>query len=162
MTRGGGASRKRTGGGRSQSEKLYRPPCTYFLKGICTKSPCEYWHPPECHFLSKGSCKFGDKCSFACRQIEGQPSKKPEKDGDKSAVAFLKNVRQLGCVFQDTEPPGSLSILQKSTKALEPIRRVRFKKSYAASCNRPRKQRTVARKNSSQSSSSAQSRRYEI
>ena len=36
-------------------------------------------------------------------------------DGDKSAVALLKNVRQLGCVFQDTEPPESLPISRKST-----------------------------------------------
>ena len=35
-------------------------------------------------------------------------------------------------------------------------------KSYAASCEHPRKQRSVARTNSSQSSSSAQSLRYEI
>ena len=28
-----------------------RPPCKYFLKGICTRSPCEYWHPPECQFF---------------------------------------------------------------------------------------------------------------
>ena len=50
-------------------------------------------------------CKFGEKCSFAHRQVEGQPSQKPKKEGDKSAVAVLKDARRLGCVFQDTEPP---------------------------------------------------------
>ena len=30
----------------SQSEKFNRPPCKYFLKDTCTKSLCEYWHPP--------------------------------------------------------------------------------------------------------------------
>ena len=30
------------------------------------------------------------------RQVEGQPGKKAKKDGVKSAVALLKNVRQLG------------------------------------------------------------------
>ena len=41
-------------------------------------------------------------------------SKRFEKNGDKSAVAMLKITRQLGCVFQDMEPPKSSSILRKS------------------------------------------------
>ena len=53
------------------------------------------------------------------------PAKRPKKDGDKSA-AILKETRLLGCVFQDTEPPESSSILRKSPKVLGPIRRVRF------------------------------------
>ena len=44
------ASRKRNVRGRSRSGKFNRPPRKYFLKGTCTKSPCEYWHPPECQF----------------------------------------------------------------------------------------------------------------
>ena len=59
-----------------------------------------------------------DKCSFAHRQVAGEPSKMPKKDGDKSAVAFLKRVRQLGCVFQDTEPRESLSFLREEYKSL--------------------------------------------
>ena len=43
-----GALRKRNARGRSQSEKFNRPPCKYFLKGVCTKSLWEYWHLPEC------------------------------------------------------------------------------------------------------------------
>ena len=50
QTRGRRVSRKRNARGRSQSERLNRPSCKYFLKGTCTKSPCEYWHPPECQF----------------------------------------------------------------------------------------------------------------
>ena len=75
---------------------------------------------------SESGCKFGDKCSFAHRQVAGQTIKKPKKDGDKSAVAIFKDARQLGCAFQDTEPPESVSILRKSTKVLGSIRRVRF------------------------------------
>ena len=41
--RGGSVWRKRNARGRSQSEKFSRPPCKYFLNGICTKSPCECW-----------------------------------------------------------------------------------------------------------------------
>ena len=56
---------------------------------------------------SESGCKFGNQCSFPHRKVEEQPNKKPKKGGDKSAVAILKDVRQLGCVFQETEPPES-------------------------------------------------------
>ena len=54
-----------------------------------------------------------------------------KKNGDKSAVAMLKSTRQLGCVFQDMEPPTSSSILRKSSNRLKPIRCVRFTKVVA-------------------------------
>ena len=60
------------------------------------------------------------------RQVGDQPCKKPKKNGDKSAVAILKDTRKSGCVFQDIEPPKSSSILRTSTKVLRPIRRVQF------------------------------------
>ena len=44
-------------------------------------------------------------------------------------VAMLKNTRQLGCVFQDMEPPKSSSILRKSSDIREPIRCVQFTKA---------------------------------
>ena len=120
--RGRSASREKNLRGQSPSGKFARQPCRDYLKGICTKSPCDYWHLPECQFFkSESGCKFGDKCSFAHRQVEGQPGRKPNKDDDRSAVAVLKDVRQLGCVFQDTESPS----LRKSPKVLGSIRRVR-------------------------------------
>ena len=79
------------------------------LRSACSTSP-------------KKGCRFGDKCSYAHRQVDEQPCKKSEKNGDKSAVAILKNTRQLGCVFQDMEPPKSSSILRKSSNILKPIR----------------------------------------
>ena len=36
------------------------------------------------------------------------------------------NARQLGCVFQDMEPPKSSSILRKSSDMQKPIQRVKF------------------------------------
>ena len=63
---------------------------------------------------------------FMYQQVEGQPSKKPRKSGDNSAVAILKNSRQLGCVFQDTGPTKSSSILRKGRKFLRPTRKVKF------------------------------------
>ena len=103
---GGNTSRSKSLTDSSPSGKLAREPCNDYLKSICTKSPCDHWHPPECQFYkSESGCKFGNKCSFAHRQVEGQPCKKPKKDGDESAVTILKDARQLGSVFQDMEPP---------------------------------------------------------
>ena len=43
--------------------------------------------------------------------------------------AYSSNTRQLGCVFQDMEPPKSSSILRKSSHIRKPIRCVRFTKA---------------------------------
>ena len=117
--RGRSASRKGTLRGRSQSGRSNRQPCKDFLEGICTKLLCDNWYFPECQFdKSESGCKFGNEYSFPHRNVEQQPNKKPKKGGDKNAVAVLFDVRQLGCVFQNTEPPESLSILRKSTIVL--------------------------------------------
>ena len=100
------ASRTRSPRGRSPSGRMSRLPCKDHLKVFCTNSFCEKCHPPECLFYkSENGCRFGWKCSYAHRQVDEQPSKRSKKNGDKSAVAMLKITRQLGCVFQDTEPP---------------------------------------------------------
>ena len=92
--------------------------------------------PPECQLdKSELGCKFGSKCSFPHWKVEEQPNKKPKKGGDKSAVAFVKEVRQLGCVLQDTEPLESSSILRKGTKVLGPFRRVRFRRAALRQAN---------------------------
>ena len=62
-----------------------------YLDGPCTNPFCEKWHPPECLFYkTKSGCRFGEKCSYAHRQVDEQRSKKSKKIGDKSAVAMLK------------------------------------------------------------------------
>ena len=48
---------------------------------------------------------------------------------------MLKIARQLGCVFQDMEPPKSSSILRKSSNILKPIRCVRFTKAVVRHAN---------------------------
>ena len=64
------ASRTRSPGGRSPSERMSRWPCKDYLKGTCTNPFCEKWHPLECLFYkSENGCKFGEKCSYAHRLI---------------------------------------------------------------------------------------------
>ena len=41
------------------------------------------------------------------------------------------STRQLGCVFQDMDPPKLLSILRKSSDIQKPIHRVKFMKAIA-------------------------------
>ena len=103
-----------------------------------------------------------EKCSFAHRQVDEQPSKRSKKNAEKSAVAILtkyelhdrtgqpvvcrdtrhaqghgpvgcssSNTRQLGCVFQDMEPPKLPSILRKSSDIQKPIQCVKFTKAIA-------------------------------
>ena len=46
-------------------------------KGTCNNSFCERWHPPECLFYkNKNGCRFWEKCSYAHRQVDEQPSKR--------------------------------------------------------------------------------------
>ena len=141
---------------------MSRWPCKDYLKGTCNNSFCEKWHPPESLFYkTKSGCWFGEKCSFAHRQVDEQPTKGLKKNDDKSAVAMLKkhesydrtvkpvvcrdtsherhgpvvcnssNTRQLGCVFQDMEPPRLSPILRKSSDMRKPIQRVKFTKVVA-------------------------------
>ena len=85
------ASRTRSHRGRSPSGRMSRWLCKDYLKGTCTHPFCEKWHPPECLFCkTKSDCRFGEKCSYAHRQVDEQPSKRSKKNDDKSAVAMLK------------------------------------------------------------------------
>ena len=84
-------SRTRSPKGKSPSGRMSRRPCKDYLKGTCNNSFCERWHPPEClYYKTKSGCRFGEKCSFAHRQVDEQPTKRSKKNDDKSAVAMLK------------------------------------------------------------------------
>ena len=86
------SSRTRSPRGKSPSGRTSRWPCKDYLRGTCNDSFCEKWHPPECLFFkTKSGCRFGEKCSFAHRQVDEQPTKRSKKNDDKSAVAILKN-----------------------------------------------------------------------
>ena len=77
------ASRTRSPRGKSPSGRMSRWPCKDYIKGTCTNSLCEKLHPPECLFYkSKSGCGFGERCSYAHRQVDEQPSKRSKKKGD--------------------------------------------------------------------------------
>ena len=70
---------------------MCRLSCKDYLKETCNNSFCERWHPPERLFYkTKSGCRFGEKCSYAHRQVDEQPSKRSKKNDDKSAAAMLK------------------------------------------------------------------------
>ena len=75
----------------SPSGRVSRWLCKDYLRGTCNNSFCERWHPPECRYYKiKSGCRFGEKCSFAHRQVDAQPTKWSKSNNDKSAVAILK------------------------------------------------------------------------
>ena len=74
---------------------------------------------------------LGGSALMRSARLKNSPAKGLQKNGDKSAVAILKITRQLGCVFQDMEPPKSSSILRKSSDMQKPIQRVKFTKAIA-------------------------------
>ena len=85
-------SRTRSPRGKSPGDRMSRWPCKDYLKGTCINSFCDKWHPPEwLLYKTKSGCRFGEKCSYAHRQVDEQPSKRSKKNDDKSAVAMLKN-----------------------------------------------------------------------
>ena len=70
---------------------MSRWPCKDYFRGTSNNSFCEKWHPPECLFYkTKSGCRFGEKCSYAHRQVDEQPTKRSKTNDDKSAVAMLK------------------------------------------------------------------------
>ena len=89
-------SRKRSIRGKSNHGAIFRQPCRYYLEGTCTRSPCEYWHPPECQFYkTETGCKAGEKYVPASwgwwttkRKAEKELSNR--KSDDKGAVAIAK------------------------------------------------------------------------
>ena len=75
-TRGRSVSKKTSIQGKIIHGMILRQPCRYYLKGTCTRSPREYWHPPECQFCkSETGCKAGDKCLFRIMRLMNNQTK---------------------------------------------------------------------------------------
>ena len=70
---------------------MYRWPCKDYFRGTCKNSFCEGGTLQNvCSIRPRVGCWFGEKCSYAHRQVDEQPSKRSKKNDDKSAVAMLK------------------------------------------------------------------------
>ena len=54
---------------------------THFVKNGTLQNACSY--------KTKSGCRFWEKCSYAHRQVDEQPTKRSKKNDDKSAVAIL-------------------------------------------------------------------------
>ena len=83
---------------KSNHGSILRQMCRYFLKGTGTRSPCEYWDPPECQFYkTETGCKAGVKRFFPHHKVDEQPNKKPKErllherreSDDKNALALV-------------------------------------------------------------------------
>ena len=78
------ASRTRSPRGKSPSGTMSRWPCKDYLKGTCTNSFCEKWHPPECLFYkSESGCRLETVLLCASPGWRTAWQKVP-KNGDKS------------------------------------------------------------------------------
>ena len=102
VTRGGGASWKRSVRGGSQTGRILRTVQILFERYL-HRSPCEYWHPPGCHFYTTESgCKAWDKCLLPQTRLKNNQftgRKKIFQNGkseDECAVAILKNCTTIG------------------------------------------------------------------
>ena len=96
-------------------------------------SPCRH---PECQYCkTKTGCNSGDTCLFPHYKVDEQPNKRPKKEEseDKSAVAVVTSVSQLGCVSQDSDALASQGTKvfrsKPMQKVLNAIQRVRLTKS---------------------------------
>ena len=141
---------------------MSRWPCKDYFRGTCNNSFSEKWHPPEClYYKTKSGCRFGEKCSFAHRQVDEQPTKRSVvamlKKGnwqkresvsdachDRTGQPVKRSDKKLGQnsserQFSDARQLGCVfqdmtppkSILRKSIDMPKPIQRVKFTKAIA-------------------------------
>ena len=84
-------SRTRSPRGRSPSGRMSRWPCKDYLKGTCNNSSCKKWHPPEYLFYKiKSGCRFGEKCSYAHRQVDEQSTERFKKEWSQKSSSHIK------------------------------------------------------------------------
>ena len=133
--RGRSASRKKSLKGWRPSGKFARQPCVQrLIERYVHQSLCDDWHV-NCASLNRVVNSARSARLHTARLKVNLAKERPKKDADKSAVAMLRNVRLLGCVFQDAEPPESLSIIRKNSKVLGASRRVQFSKATRPHAN---------------------------
>ena len=131
-TMGKFSSKRKTLSGRTpsgkRSRRSHRP-----HEWECTNHPlCDFLHPPVFqNDKTESGCSFAEKWVLMHREVDSQLAMDRKRIVVKVVMPFSKNSKQLGCAFQDTEPPKSNSILRKDTKYLGPKRSVEFSKEVA-------------------------------
>ena len=58
-----------------------------------------------CSTKNKNGCRFGEKCSYAHRQVDEQPTKRSKTNDDKSSVAMLKKNDLHESIWQNVWQP---------------------------------------------------------
>ena len=67
--------------GKSNHVAILRQPCRYYLKGTCTRTPCEYWHPPEFQiYKHKRVAKPGISVCSRFKMLMNNHAKKKAKE----------------------------------------------------------------------------------
>ena len=80
--------------------------------------------------LKKGDWHERGSVTDRYHDRSGKPDKRSDKKlGQNSSKRQLSDARQLGCVFEDMEPPKSSLILRKNSNILKPSRCVEFTKA---------------------------------
>ena len=123
-------------------EKWYPPECLFYKSenGCRCGEKCSYAHRQVDEQPIKRSKENGDKSAVAMlkkyvlHDRTGQPGvdRDTRRESNHGLVGCSSsNTRQLGCAFQDMEPPKLMSISRKSSDMQKPIQRVRFTKAIA-------------------------------
>ena len=123
-------------------KKWHPPECLFYKSesGCRFGKTCSYAHRQVDEQPSKRSKKNGDKSAVATlKKYElhdrtGQPvvDRDIRRESNHGPVrCSSSNTRQLGCVFQDMEPPKLSPSLRKSSDMQKPIQRVKFTKAIA-------------------------------
>ena len=70
------SSRTRCSRGKSPSGRMSRWHCKDYLKGTCTNSFCEKWHPPECLFYkSESGRRYGESALMHTARLKNSLAK---------------------------------------------------------------------------------------
>ena len=95
-------SRTRSPRGKSPSGRMFRWPCKDNLKGTCTNSFCEKWHPPECLFYkTKSVCRFGTSACMHIVRLMNNLVKGPKRVMTKVQLPCW---RSMSCMIERGDP----------------------------------------------------------
>ena len=134
---------------RAKSKQPNPPPSSFMQQNERHASKTRSAHRRVDEQPSKRSKKNGDKSAVAMLKMyelhdrtdtrHAQEDEQNYRTEKPVVYDYSSNTRQLGCVFQDMEPPKSSSILRKSSDMQKPIQRVKFTKAIARHAYTPDK-----------------------